>query len=469
MVADRTSRLYRTIWRWHFWAGLIVVPFLLVLSATGAIYLFNDEINDALYPELRLVAPSVDRVPVSAMLRAAVTAHPGAVSRIDVPAAADRAAIVFVRPASGPPLRVHVDPHGGRVLGSLRYDRTLVGLADEIHGSLMLGSLGDAIVELSACWALVLIGTGLYLWWPRGRWRAAGTVWPRFTGGGRRLWRDLHGPVGVWTGALIAFLIVTGLPWAAIEGDVIQRATAAAGIGYPPSFRTHNAPASAPVVSAPQADAAGSGAMPWTLSAAPRPRSAPPARHGASAGGHEAHESAAAVAHDPDAIAGTDMIVAQGVRRGIAGGFRLFLPADAAGAYTLLTYPDQPEGQRTLYFDRYSGRPIGDEVRFADYGWAARAIELGVAIHMGNYFGLANQLLMLVPCIGIWLLAISGLMMWWRRRPSGRSGVPPRADGARLRGAVALLAIAALAMPLFGASLAVVAAAEWLAARRAQA
>ena len=48
--------LYRTIWRWHFYAGLIVAPFLLILAVTGAIYLFNDELNDALMPELHFVA-----------------------------------------------------------------------------------------------------------------------------------------------------------------------------------------------------------------------------------------------------------------------------------------------------------------------------------------------------------------------------------------------------------------------------
>ena len=254
--------LYRTIWRWHFWAGLLVAPFLVILSLTGAIYLFNDELNDAIYPELRLVTPHTTQVPASTMIRAALAAHPGAVSRVDLPVAPDRTAVVFVTPKAGEPLRVHVDPGTGRVLGSLVYGRTLVGWADEMHSSLLLGTWGDRIVELAASWALVLIATGLVLWWPRGRWRAAGILWPRLSRGGRGFWRDLHGPVGLWSVALIAFLIVTGLPWAGVQGEVLQRITNAAGVGYPASFRTHNPPGSVPMKTA-------LGTAPWTLETAP--------------------------------------------------------------------------------------------------------------------------------------------------------------------------------------------------------
>jgi uncharacterized iron-regulated membrane protein len=32
------SPLYRTIWRWHFYAGLLVVPMVLLLAFTGTVY-----------------------------------------------------------------------------------------------------------------------------------------------------------------------------------------------------------------------------------------------------------------------------------------------------------------------------------------------------------------------------------------------------------------------------------------------
>ncbi len=35
----------RAVWRWHFWAGLFVAPLLIVLTLSGALYLFDREID----------------------------------------------------------------------------------------------------------------------------------------------------------------------------------------------------------------------------------------------------------------------------------------------------------------------------------------------------------------------------------------------------------------------------------------
>jgi uncharacterized iron-regulated membrane protein len=435
------SKAYRAIWRWHFYAGLIVAPFLLILAVTGAIYLFNDEIEDALRPQFRFVAPHAESLAPSRLIGAALALHPGAATRIDLPTANDRSALVFVTPAHGDPLRVAVDPGTGKVLGAFVYNRTLVGFADAMHGSLTIGTLGDRIVELAACWALVLIATGLYLWWPRGRRGLAGLLYPRLRADGRLFWRDLHATTGLWTVALIAFLLLTGLPWAGIEGDILQRSTAALGIGYPTAHGTHGTPTSMPMKAA-------LGEAPWTMEMAPMPSSAASSEHI----GHTGHEMAMA-ARDDAGVAGTDRIVGSLARdHALAGGYRLFLPSGPTGVYTAYTYPDRPQGQRTLYFDRWSGRLIR-EVGYADYGWAAKAIELGVQLHMGNYFGLANQLVMLATCIAIVTLVVSGVAMWWKRRPKGRLAPPARMTDAPIGGAIAILIAGGILFPLLGLSL----------------
>jgi uncharacterized iron-regulated membrane protein len=434
------SRTYRGLWRWHFYAGLIVAPFLLILAVTGAIYLFNDELNVALSPGLYRVAPHARSAPPSQLVNAALAAHPGTATRIDLPAAADRSAIVFVTPREGEPVRVAVDPGSARVLGAFVYARTLVGFADVTHGTLRMGKAGEIIVELAACWALVLIATGLYLWWPRGRRGLAGIVYPRLAARGRLFWRDLHATTGVWTIALIAFLLLTGLPWAIVQGNVLQRSTAALGVGYPAAHRTYSVPATATMK-------ASLGEAPWTMEGAPMPASTSHA-----APNHVGHDMAGGTT-DPAAIAGLDRIAATLARdHGLAGGYRLFPPTSPTGVYTAYNYPDRPQGQRTLYFDRYSGRLIR-EVGYADYGAAAKAIELGVQLHMGNYFGVANQLVMLATCLSIVLLVVSGVAMWWRRRPSGRLAAPPRVPQARIAGALAMLVAASLLLPLLGLSL----------------
>lgn len=416
--------IYRSVWRWHFYAGLLVMPLLLVLALTGAVYLFHDEIEDAVHAPLRFAPERRADLPLSRLVEAARTAYPGEVTRIDLPSDPRRTAQVFVTPARGEPLRVFVDPGSARVHGAFVYTRTLVGFADTVHGSLMLGRFGDALVELAACWALLLIATGAYLWWPRERgWRAA--LWPQWRARGRGFWRSLHASVGAWTAALIVFLILTGLPWAGVWGELLRAGLQPLGLGYPAEHRHH--------VAAPRVIQAVSEA-PWTLRDAPMPVS------------HAHHHSPGSRDVGIDAVA--SVLAAHGLR----ADYRLSLPQGADGVYTAVVYPDRPQGQRTVHVDRYRAQVVGD-TGFADYGLGAKAVELGVQLHMGRYFGRANQLLMLVPCLGIVALSLSGAWMWWRRRPRGRLGAPPAPAPARLR-TVALIALGCgLAFPLLGASL----------------
>lgn len=435
--------MYSLVWRWHFYAGLVVAPFIFVLSLSGLVYLFNDEINDALQPEKRFVLPTARTLPLSQIATAALVAYPGgSITRIDTPRAMDRSVEVFVSSSSGRPVRVFVDPGRATVLGSHDYYTTVIGIADQVHGSLLIGELGDAIVELAACWGFVLIVTGLYLWWPRGLKSVWQALLPNWRSSGRAFWRSLHGAIGVWTALLALFLILTGLPWATIWGGLFRQATDAAGIGYPTSFRGYGAPKSAiPTIGSDAGKAA-----PWTLVEAPAPRSA----------GHHGHGAHTVRSGPPSGAAiGLDRVAGILAERDMKAPYRLSLPKGDRGVYIAFTYPDQPQGQRSLYIDQYNGQVLGD-VSFADYGWAAKAIELGVQLHMGNYFGTLNQIVMAIPCLGLIMLSITGPYMWWQRRPRGSLGVPRQLAPAPLR-ALALTTIGlGLVFPLVGASLVLV-------------
>lgn len=444
--------VYRAVWRWHFYAGLIVAPFMLILSVTGAIYLFNDEINDALHADKRIVAPHDATLPLSRLIASAEANVPGGkATRIDTWNAPDRSAQAFVTATDGTKLRVFVDPGTGAALGSHVYERTLVGFADVFHGSLMLGKVGDGIVELAACWGVVLLVTGLYLWWPRGASGVAAALAPRFGATGRPFWKSLHAATGAWTAALILFLILTGLPWANVWGTLLRGGADVMGAGYPTSHRNHGSvPASTTIKQA-------TGEAPWALEEAPMPTSQDHAAH------HGGHTSAPA-----DKAArpiGVDAAAGVLARSGMAHPYRLSLPDGPAGVYSAYTYPDNPAGQRTIQIDQYLGAVVND-VGFKDYGPVAKAVELGVQLHMGNYFGAANQAVMLLACVGAAGLSITGPIMWWRRRPKGQLGAPRPLEPARLRTVTLITASLGVLFPLAGASLLAALALERVLARR---
>ena len=115
--------------------------------------------------------------------------------------------------------------------------------------------------------------------------------------------------------------------------------------------------------------------------------------------------------------------------------------------------PDQVEKTRTLYLDGHDGHVLGD-IGFAQFGPAAKAIEWGIAVHQGQEFGLFNKLVMLAGCIAVWLLGVSAVVMWWKRRPNGRLAAPARpADRRAYAGLLAVVLPLAILYPLVGASL----------------
>ena len=150
---------------------------------------------------------------------------------------------------SGLPLPIFVDPHNARVLGTLTAAEWLPGITRALHGGWPLGKPGSWLLELGDGWAIVMILTGWYLWWPRGRsLRAA--LWPRWQSGPRLLVRDLHACVAVLFSAVFLFFLVSALPWTAFwGGEILSRIQSATGQETPAGFSIGGASA-AQIVSA---------------------------------------------------------------------------------------------------------------------------------------------------------------------------------------------------------------------------
>src|SRR6476646_7164207 len=74
--SDGGDRLYRVVWRWHFYAGMIIAPALIVVAATGALYIFKDELEAVLHPGVTYVEPAAKRATYEQQLAAARAAVP---------------------------------------------------------------------------------------------------------------------------------------------------------------------------------------------------------------------------------------------------------------------------------------------------------------------------------------------------------------------------------------------------------
>jgi uncharacterized iron-regulated membrane protein len=114
------------------------------------------------------------------------------------------------------------------------------------------------------------------------------------------------------------------------------------------------------------------------------------------------------------------------------------------------------------HYDQYSGRLLRD-IRGTDIGAVGRVTEWGVAVHQGQQYGWPNLLVMLAGCLALVCLCISGMVVWWKRRPAGKLAAPTRKDGDRLaKGVLAIAVVLGCVFPLLGASMLAVLALDYL-------
>lgn len=418
------SDLYRAVWRWHFYAGLLVLPFLITLSITGGLYLFRDELDAIIHADLKRVAvQAVTKPAASTLVAAALGAHPGTAVKYTDPATDGASSEITVATATQGRLAVYVDPYSGKVLGALPDRGTTMWTIRYLHSLRYFGPVARAMIEIVAGWAVLLVATGVYLWWPRRQ--TGGVASVRGTPSRRVFWRDLHAVTGIVVGAVIVFLVLTGMPWSGVWGAKVNEWANGSNFGYPAGVR----------VAVPMSDEHLDhlAKTPWSLEQAKVPESSGPVLGARSIG--------------------LDAAVATFDRLGLHRGYTVNIPTTATGVFTGSVYPDDLTRQRVVHLDQYSGKPLLD-MSYADYGPLGRWLELGINIHMGQQFGLANQVLLLAACAAIVLLAVSAGVMWWKRRPAGSLAVPPLPSDQRVfRGLIAILVIGGLIFPLMGLSL----------------
>lgn len=192
--------------------------------------------------------------------------------------------------------------------------------------------------------------------------------------------------------------------------------------------------------------------VPWALENTPMPMS----------GAHAEHMNHGATSTGPAAPGiSLQQVVDIATARQVEPGYSITLPSTAEGVFTIAVFADDPRNDATLHVDQYNGTVLAD-VRWQQYGNVARATEMGVMLHEGKLFGTINQLVMLLVCLMILLSAVSGVVMWWKRRPQGGFGVPPlRHDLPRWKTALVIMFALAILFPLVGVSLIVVWLLDW--------
>jgi uncharacterized iron-regulated membrane protein len=364
----------------HLWLGLASGIVVFIVSVTGCIYVFSKEITEARRKQAMYVEhQTTATVPVSQLWEKA-QAHLGPEKKIGWANIYNnpKKSWVFYSYQNNPDAityfgmidhyeSVYVDPYSGEIIATYDEKFDFFNVVKFIHWSLLFTTpIGQPIVGWSTLIFVVLLITGLVLWWPKSI-RSAKNLfwisWQKSTPGHRKNY-DLHNVLGFYSMFFALIIAFTGMVWSFkwFQGLVY---VLAAGTTTPPNQI----------------------AMQST-----------PATHAVVKPVDQAFEMARKKYAD-------------------AAGFRLSPPADSLGVIN--AYIQQKEGlyyqTHQLQFDQYSGALL-KERRHEEKNTGEKLITANYDIHVGSILGLPGKIIAFLVSLICASLPVTGFYVWWNKR-----------------------------------------------------
>jgi len=393
----KNRKLNQWLWKWHFIAGVVSLPFILLLSITGAVYLFNPAVEkEAIAKVQNIERTGVNPVSYDKQYETAAE-YLGKKPNILIFHNEATKSNEFISGRFSGKKTVFINKYTGEVSGSFSSKNSWMYTVRKLHGELLGGNIGTKIIELIASWMVVLIVTGLYIWWPFSK-GIQGVFTIRFKEGKRILFRDLHAVVGFWMSILLLIVLAGGLPWTDVFGSGFKWVQKVTNTGYPKSW-------------------SGRG-LTSTLK---------------------------------DKTITFDEMVTIANQQDLPGVISLGLPKSTKSTFSVSNKVFPFDAQKMLHFDQYSGELV-KEHSWSDVGFLMRGRMWVMAFHQGE-FSAWNWWLMFGVSIGLTIMTIAGLFSYAYRKEQGNWSVPKVSVKFKV-GKVVLLVLVVLGvmLPVFGIS-----------------
>ncbi len=414
---NKSKKLNQWLWKWHIIAGLVSMPVMAILCATGGIYLFKSQFNDYVYQDARFVPVAAGQQTHSYSDQlAAVQAHAsGHIVSVTLPSEKSRTTAFRQHGKGHAKHLVYVDPYNNRVTGEYQQNESFMQTVRKLHGELLLGRGGELFVELIASWVIVLAITGVYVWWPYKNFSLAGFFSIRTKKTRKVFWRDMHSVVGFWASLFLLIILAGGMPWTQLFGDNLKWVQNQTDTGYPEHWRNSKGLTSNYDV----AEHAKSGAL------------------------------------------NIDRIVGIASKQSLDGEVTITFPANDKGVYTIANRSMWLEDQRVIHVDQYSGNII-KSLNWNQVGILMELRQVFMRLHQGEY-GVVNLIVALLAAIALFVSTVASMVSYIIRKPRGRWGLPKVPDSFNAGVAVIIIMVVlGLLFPAFGGSVLLILMFGWL-------
>ncbi len=343
----------------HLYVALAASVFVIILGATGSIMAFEDQLDKLFNPGLYRANPILPSpLSVSRIVEIVKQANPGA--EVVAVVLADRPDESYAAELSTGKA-VFIDEYTGKILGE-RTGPTFLDYVHQFHIRLLAGGTGKTIVSIAGVCMLVLVISGIILWW---RYKQFSL---KLDGSLVRAMFDVHTVTGIYTALFLLCLSATGVV-IAFDSSVfpwLYRVTDTKPIArYAPSTLKTGAIPISPEQALEISKQTIPGALPLMVVFPARPR-------------------------DPYNV-------------------RMHFPEDLT-----------PGGRSWVVLDQYSGEVLVAQNSRTAPG-PTRAGILNRAIHTGDVFGTVSKIIGSLSSLLVVVQAVTGLVLWWKRdRKKGR-------------------------------------------------
>lgn len=215
----------------HLWLGLASGLIVFIVSITGCLFAFQKEITEVIHKDMLFVTPLSTPMLAPTILQEKAQAALGKdkpVNYMTFYRAADKAwefsaykegnekAITFFGSVAYYE-SVFVNPYTGAITGIHDHKHDFFVIVKYIHWSLLLNHpIGAQIIGWSTLIFVILLITGLILWWPK-KWTKSTREQSfkiKWSAKFKRINYDLHNVLGFYSMLLALVLALTGMVWA---------------------------------------------------------------------------------------------------------------------------------------------------------------------------------------------------------------------------------------------------------------
>lgn len=197
----------------HLWLGLTTGLVVFIVAITGAIYCFAPELQKITQPYRSVQAMDQRFLPASVLIKIAEQQVPGKKAKRLYYGSSDQAAYALFFEKGGFYHAVYMNPYDGSVLKSKNMRKDFYTVILYLHFTLLI-PYGQEIVGWSTLIFLLMIISGIILWWPRNKAAKKARFKIKLGTSPKRLNYDLHNVLGFYASWILIFIVFTGLVWA---------------------------------------------------------------------------------------------------------------------------------------------------------------------------------------------------------------------------------------------------------------